>query len=422
MEQIVFGPFCMDVGVGRLLRDGMELDLRPQAFFALKALIRHTGRYVDYPQMIQEAWDGNTVSRHTVAVTVGEAKKVLREYGSWIRYRPKLGYRLEIPQSDDLIRKGWHFARRYTREGLERAIECFDQAARADSADARAFEGLSLCYLMLGAYGMRSPREMYCKFLAVHGRAVALSGLTAELRADHAHALHVFERRIAEAECELLQARQQEPNLVTVYGHLTVLYATTGRFEEAEDALAQARRADPLWPMLPSMEVLLSFAQRDFERAVAAGRIAMELHPYLPLGRVLYAQALEFSGQPEVAMEHYRLACVVSPEMVMARVEEAACFARNNRPQEAYAILEDLERVREIDYVDAYFMAVLRSALGLKAEALQELERAYEENSATLFILDMDPKLDSLRDDPRFGRLRSKVFGCSEAARVRAAS
>ena len=51
--------------------------------------------------MIREAWDGISVSRNTVAVTVAEVKKVLQEYGPWIRCRPKLGYRLEIPRGEE---------------------------------------------------------------------------------------------------------------------------------------------------------------------------------------------------------------------------------------------------------------------------------------------------------------------------------
>jgi len=114
----------MDVSSARLLRDGVELNLRPQAFHALNALIQNTCRYVGYEQMIRDAWVGNVASRHTVAVTVGEAKKVLKEYGSWIHYRPKLGYRVEVPHSEDLIRKGWHFAQRYAK-GLKKHSNAF---------------------------------------------------------------------------------------------------------------------------------------------------------------------------------------------------------------------------------------------------------------------------------------------------------
>src|ERR1700722_15757209 len=81
-DPIVLGPFRVDLASTRLLRDGVELDLRPRAFRALKVLIHNPGRLVNYQQMIDEAWDGTHVSKHTVAVTIGEIKHVLGEYGS----------------------------------------------------------------------------------------------------------------------------------------------------------------------------------------------------------------------------------------------------------------------------------------------------------------------------------------------------
>jgi tetratricopeptide (TPR) repeat protein len=421
MQQVTFGPFRMDVASSRLLRDGVDLNLRPQVFQALKALVENTGRYVDYDQMIRDAWDGTTVSRHTVAVTVGEAKKVLKEYGSWIRYRPKLGYCVQVPHSEDLIRKGWHFAQRYTREGFEKALECFHQAALDDSAEFRALEGMSLCYLMLGAHGMRPPLEMYPQFLEAHRRAVESRGLTPELRADRAHALHIFERNFAEAEAELLQALRAEPKLVAAYGHLIMLYATSGRFDEALGALAQAYRADVLWPVLPAMEVLIRLCRREFDSAVACGKKAVELHPYLHAGRFLYAQALEFTGQMDQALEQYRRACTMSPDLLWIRAYEAACLARSGRRAESLKTLEELQHVRESDYVDAYSMAVLLEALGARDEAFQELGRAVHENSAFLHFQAVDPNLDPFREDPRFASVRESALGCA-ARRISSAA
>ena len=81
------------------------------------------------------------MARHSVAVTIAELKRALGEYGSWITHRPKVGYRLEVPGAEDLIRQGWHFWGRSTREGLEKGLECFEQAARQDPSDNRAYEG-----------------------------------------------------------------------------------------------------------------------------------------------------------------------------------------------------------------------------------------------------------------------------------------
>jgi tetratricopeptide (TPR) repeat protein len=410
MEQITFGPFRLDTITTTLLRDGHELELRPQAFHALRALIHNRGRYVGYAQMINQAWDGNLVSKHTVAVTIGEVKKTLGEFGLWITYRPKLGYRLDVPHSDDMVKQGWHFWSRRTREGFEKALDCFQQAAIENPSDFRAFEGISLCYLLLGTYGMRMPREMYSGFQQAHRRAVELCGLTPERRADRAHGLHLFEHKFEEAEAELLQAQRESPESPEVYVRLTMLYITQGRLDDALNILLRARTTHSLWPTVPANEILVRFFRREFDSAVACGQKALELHPYLYLGRLFYGEALERSGKPIQALEQYRLAVIMSPDLPWLRAVEAACMAKHGRRKDANTILAELIQVRKAQYVDAYFMAMLFDALGDSDQAFQELERAYREKSAALFAVRLDPRLDHLREDPRFTALVNRVF------------
>jgi DNA-binding winged helix-turn-helix (wHTH) protein len=421
VEQITFGPFCLDVAANQLTRDGAQLELRPQALQALRTLLQHSGRHVDYGRMIREAWDGNLVSRHTVAVTVGEVKKALKEYGGWIGYRPKLGYRLEVPESDDLIRKGWHFWNRQTREGLEKAVCCFERAARNDGADFRAQEGIAAAYLKLGVHGMRPPREMYERFLEAHHRAVALGGLTPELRADRALGLHVFERKLADAESDLLTAQREHPRVAKVYATLLMLYICMGRFDEALQVMVQTQNGHELWPTLPASEALLRFCLRQFDAAMTLGNQAVELHPFFHLSRVFYAQALEGSGQIEAALGQYRLAWVMFSGPTWIRALEARCLAELGRTEESREILDTLQRTRATEYVDAYHMALLMDALGRRDEAFEELERAVDENSSTICFMDVDPKLDSLRCDLRFLAVRNRVFGAASGAGLRPA-
>lgn len=411
IQEVEVGPFLVDLTTGRILRDGVELALRPQAFRVLKTLIQNSGQYVDFDRMIAEAWDGNVISRHTVDVTVGEVKKVLQEFGYWIAHRPKLGCRLEVPKSEDLVRKGWHFSNRRTREGFEKAIASFREAAQEDGSDFRAYEGLAACYVMLATYGMRPPREMHALFLDALSRAVALSGLTPELRAHRAHALHIFERKFDEAESDFLESQRAKPSLTRVYGHLALLYVAMGRFEEALSALTRGYEVDPLWPVLPAIEVSVRFFSRDFDSAVECGRKAVELHPYITIGRCFYAQALEYSGRTEDALREYRIACVMSPGLIWLRLLEGTCLAKNGRFDEAREILREIEQIRATEYIEAYYMLLLYDALGMRDLALREFERAYDENSVTLCLLDVDPKMDSLRQDPRFELLRKNRFG-----------
>lgn len=406
LGQVAFGPFCLDMGSARLFRDGGEVELRPQAFQALCVLLQNGGRPVDYQQMIREAWNGVVVSRHTVAVTVGEVKKALREYGSWITCRPGLGYRLEVPKCDALIRKGWHFMSHRTRESLERAVACFQEAAHGDAADFRAFEGLSRSHLIMGTTGMRQPHQAYSAFMDAHRQAVAMTGLTAELRSDRGYGLHMFERRLAEAESELLRARSEEPALASVCVRLSMLYVALGRFDDALDAVRDGYAADPLWPVLPSAELMVRFCRREFDQAVACGQKAQELHPHVQLSHVFYAEALQYAGRVDEALSQYRIACVICPDLPWLRALEATCLARSGRRRSALALAAQLEQSRPVAYVDAYYMALLREALGDRDTAFQELDRACQEGSVALSILDVDPKMDALRGDARFGRFR----------------
>jgi DNA-binding winged helix-turn-helix (wHTH) protein/Flp pilus assembly protein TadD len=410
-EQLAFGPFSIDEGGRRLRRGTAELELRPQAFRALNLLIKNSGRYVHHEQMIREAWDGISVSPNTVAVTIAEVKKVLQEYGSCIRCRPKLGYRLEVPRAEELIKKGWHLWERRTREGLEKAAACFEQAAQEDSTDFRTFEGISVSYLLLCTYGMRTPREMYPKFLDAHQRAVALGGLTTALRSNRAHALHICEWKLEEAECGLLEALREDPKQGTIYVRLAILYSTMGRLDAALDAIVQGRAADPLSPVLLSTETFIRLCRREFDSAVQCGKNAIDLHPYQHLGRAFYAEALIRTGRIAEALAEWRLVCTMSPDLPWLRALEAMYLAKHGRRAEALTTLQELQCLREREYVDGYFMALLLDALGMRDEAFAELERARQENSASLFLLKADVRAEGLRRDRRFSALLRKVFG-----------
>jgi DNA-binding winged helix-turn-helix (wHTH) protein len=418
MEQVVFGPFSVDMAGHRLRKGTTEVQLRPQAFRALSVLIQNNGRYVHHEQMIREAWGGISVSPNTVAVTIAEVKKVLQECGSWIRCRPKLGYRLEVPGAEDLIKKGWHHWERRTREGVEKALACFEQAAQEDSGDFRAFEGISLCYLIFCTYSMRPPRDMYPKFLEAHQHAVALGGLTTALRSNRGHALHICERNLEDAETDLLQALHEEPKLGTIYVRLAILYATMGDLDAALEMVIQGRGADPLCPVLLSTETFLRLCRHEFDAAAACGKSSIDLHPYQHIGRVHYAEALERTGRVDEALAEMRLACVMLPDLPWLRALEAICQARHGRRNEALPTLDQLQRLREREYVDAYFVALLLDALGRRDDAFAELERARFENSAALFLLNVDMRCEGLRRDPRFRQLRRRVFGASLTPRM----
>ena len=101
-----------------------------------------------------------------------------------------------------------------------------------------------------------------------------------------------------------------------------LLYVTMDRLDDAAAMLERCDAKDPLVPTLPATVVLLRFWRRDFDAAIAYGKQAIELHPYLQIVRVNYAQALEFSGRLPEALAQYKLASVMSPDLPWLRALE----------------------------------------------------------------------------------------------------
>lgn len=414
-DPISLGPFRINLTSTRLHRDGVELELRPRAFRALKVLIKNPGRLVEYEQMIREAWDGVHVSKHTVAVTIGEIKHVLAEYGSWIHCQPKFGYRLEIPQSEVFIRKAWHYWNQYNHLGYENALRCFEEAAQLDSADFRIWEGISSTYLMLASFIMRAPRELGRPFWEAHERAVEACGHTWDLRLNAAYARFVFEHDLEGAERELVQLQRERPNSAHVYIRLAMVYLARQRLDEARALLPPALAADALLPPLAFIGCLARFYRREFDAAIEWAENNLDLHPSSQIVRVHYAEALEFAGRTDEARTQYEMA-VARSDSALTRVTQARFLAKIGEREEALRMLAEFQEARKHDYLDAFQIALLLDALGRRDEAFEEAERALEENSYTLLFLNVDPKADPLRSNPRFTHLANRVFPTSSSA------
>ena len=84
-------------------------------------------------------------------------------------------------------------------------------------------------------------------------------------------------------------------------------------------------------------------------------------------------------------------------------------YAVSGQKGEAQKVLEQLNQRSKHSYFTPYFIATIYTGLGEKKQAFGWLEKAYQERSAFLTWLKVDPNLDSLRPDPRFADLLRRV-------------
>lgn len=94
-EQIryIIGAYTLDIGRGALLRDGVEVPLRPQSFAVLKILVEHHGNLVDRETLYQQVWGDKIVTDASLAQCLIDIRKAFADtQRKIIRTVPRRGF------------------------------------------------------------------------------------------------------------------------------------------------------------------------------------------------------------------------------------------------------------------------------------------------------------------------------------------
>ena len=84
-------------------------------------------------------------------------------------------------------------------------------------------------------------------------------------------------------------------------------------------------------------------------------------------------------------------------------------YAISGKRAEALKALAELKELSKRRYVAPYDLALIYTGLGEKAQALEWLEKAYEDHSQRLTWIKVWPQFDSLRREPRFQNLLRRM-------------
>jgi tetratricopeptide (TPR) repeat protein len=110
------------------------------------------------------------------------------------------------------------------------------------------------------------------------------------------------------------------------------------------------------------------------------------------------------------AISEYQKAIEMSHGDQGPRVSLAGAYLAAGRRAEGENILRDLERESKSAHASPYLIATIYAALGQKDRAFEFLQKAYLEKDLDLtWFLKADPRVDSLRSDPRFADLLRRV-------------
>jgi len=320
------------------------------------------------------------------------AAAIAREVGISVGDPVALARRRVDPRANELYLQARFFWNRRTT-GVTRARELFSEALGIDPQFARAHAGMGDIY-MSGGMGIPG-RAIFLKALAAADRALTLDDRLSEAHVTRAHALtHLFDWNAAERAYR--RAIELDPNYVPARYLFAEWMFCRGRFAEAIREGRRARELDPVSAIATHVLGVVHLFARDYDEAAALFTKALELDPGHRWSRDRLVQTHEACDAAAAAR---------------AELERLENMGQRNvlLPLRLEARWGDKVRAKtDIDAATskgrpAYAAVWAYAALGDADAAFKFLDHAFTFGHYELVFLATDPRLDSLRNDPRFG-------------------
>ena len=306
----------------------------------------------------------------------------------------------------DLYLRGRSLWNQFTPVTTREAVQDFQRATVLDPGYGLAWAGIADAYSAGTINGDAEPLRVLPLAREAVTRAVQSASGLSEVQAS----LGLYEFWLGwdweAAEASLRKAIALDPN--NPLGHRLlgiVLSHGKQRRDEAAAAIGRARELDPLSAMDQALSAQVAFAAHDPAAAIAFARQAIVIDPQFWIGHYQLAQAYEQSGRSDLAlhaiMDSQRCSGTNSKTLSL----RGYLLAKAGKTNEARDVLEKLEEVSHQRYMPPYAMALVHAGLGDREKVFARLEGASAAHDVHLALLQIDPKWDAYRADPRFEAL-----------------
>ncbi|HEY2433388.1 MAG TPA: protein kinase [Vicinamibacterales bacterium] len=301
---------------------------------------------------------------------------------------------------------------RQNRHGTELlpAKEAFERAIALDPTFAPPHAALARTYVSLGDSATIAQADAYAAAVPEARRALALDPSRSDAYTTLADLSFRYEWDWSGAEAGYKQAialDASDPYARTQYARLL---AALGRVDEARREAETAVAIDPLTADVKLTAGLMAFYQRRYPEAEEILRQVLRMDPrspgaYVVMGRIQEAQK-RYADALSLIERGTRLTDIPPWRADVLRVRALAGDQPGAR--EGLARLKQ-ELAGSHQVLEPEYEAYVRLALGDRDAALELLSSAVDARNPNVLWMAVDPRLDSLRDDPRFRNLIARL-------------
>jgi len=313
------------------------------------------------------------------------------------------------PEAYESYLKGRYFWNKRTADGLKVALAYFKQAIEEDPKYAQAYSGLADTYALLGdwQYAVMTPKEAFPEAKAAAIKSLELDSTLGEAHNSLAFVLDGFDWDFDSAGREFQRAIELNPGYATAHHWYAWHLSLLGRYDEALAEMRKAENLDPLSLIINAdLAELLVLAHSD-EESIQQSRKTIEMDPNFALAHNQLAQAYLQKHMYDEAVAELKTAVQVSGGGPAFIANLARAYVASGKRSEAVKLLDHLKKRSKPDYSNASEIAVIYASLGDADQAMNWLEKGYNERFNPGVLL--RPGFNPLRSDPRFQNLVHRI-------------
>ena len=289
------------------------------------------------------------------------------------------------------------------------AIKHFSRAIELDPGFALAYDGLGASYVNRVHKGLGGAED-YERAEAAFNKALELDPNLIEARMLMVF-IYLWRGQKQKAREEVAQMRSQAPNEAVVHFVKATLHRLDGEYDRALRSYDRLVRLDPAAHVVVSYNRALIFIFKgQLQEAMSELDQATASEPNNPLLKTFRALTLYYMGETDKATAVLREVVEQNPNMHGVRPFLAMCLSAQGRHDEARAEITDaVKRNAVVDADIAYSLGSVYALEGEPDQAFEWLERSVSLGNENRPSFEHDPNLASLRDDPRFKELITRI-------------
>jgi serine/threonine protein kinase len=315
----------------------------------------------------------------------------------------------EDPEAYEYYLKGRYFWNRRYEKSFQRGLQYFQQAIEKDPGFARAYVGIADTFATLGGYSYLPPHQAYAKAKAAVHKALELDPDLTEVHTTLGWIALFYDWDWPASEKHFLKALQLKPEYALAHQWYKNYLICMGRMDEAVQEMEEACRLEPLDSINPAFLGMALYSAGRFDESIEVLRKVIEADPE-------FAIAYWFQGGNFLTKEMWNEAIAsfhkfvdLTAGSILALSMLGCAYGAAGMKDKAIEILKRFDELSKERYVGSFWKVFVWAGLGERNEALENLEKAYEERESYLAFIKSWTIFDSLRPEPRFQALLKKM-------------